>query len=192
MSTAGSASEGHEATVDVAVSVEDPHWREPLTELGAGRDDAGAEALLAEVARAAISAGGGPARPVELGIVLADDAEVRRLNHAYRGIDAPTNVLSFALAEDTGEPDVAEAPVMLGDVVLAFETVRDEAARQGRTWRAHILHLVTHGVLHLIGYDHQSDSDAATMERLEAQVLARFGEADPYAEDGALSPCRPR
>ncbi len=192
MSTAGSASDDHAATVDVAVSIEDPHWREPLAELGTAQGDADAVVLLAEVARAAITAGGGPARPAELGIVLADDAEVRRLNHAYRGIDAPTNVLSFALADEAGDPDVAEAPVMLGDVVLAFETVRDEAARQGRTWRAHILHLVTHGVLHLIGYDHQNDSDAATMERLEAQVLARFGEADPHAEDGAFSPYRPR
>jgi probable rRNA maturation factor len=168
------------AAPDVTVSVEDPRWTEPLAALGAG--------ALEDAARAALAAGGGPAGPAELVLVLTGDAEVRRLNRMYRGVDAPTNVLSFAMTEAAeGEPDAAPqgAPVLLGDVYLAYETVSAEAAMPGRTWRAHLLHLVIHGVLHLIGYDHGSDSDAATMERLEARILAGFGVADPYAGAGA-------
>lgn len=168
---------------DVTVSVEDPRWEEPLAALGPG--------ALEDAARAALAVGGGPAGPVELAVVLTGDAEVRRLNNTYRGIDAPTNVLSFAMTEAGGatEPDATpEAPLLLGDVYLAYETVRAEAAAPGRTWRGHVLHLTIHGVLHLIGYDHGSDSDAATMERLEARVLAGFGVADPYAEADAGGP----
>ncbi|MDQ2106151.1 rRNA maturation RNase YbeY [Azospirillum isscasi] len=119
--------------------------------------------------------------PAELSVVLADDALVHRLNREYRGKDKPTNVLSFALTE-AEEPELGEdVPVMLGDVILAWETVAREAAEQGKTPSDHMTHLVVHGVLHLLGYDHETDDEAEEMEQLETDVLATLGIADPYA-----------
>jgi len=107
----------------------------------------------------------------ELSLVLADDASVRRLNRKWRKRDRATNVLSFPGGD----------PVMLGDVILAFETVRREAAEQGKAIGDHLSHLVVHGVLHLLGHDHQNACDAEKMEGLERRVLAGLGIADPYA-----------
>jgi metalloprotein, YbeY/UPF0054 family len=119
--------------------------------------------------------------PAELSVVLADDALVHRLNREYRGKDKPTNVLSFALTE-AEEPDAGEdAPIMLGDVILAWETVAREAAEQGKTPSDHMTHLVVHGVLHLLGYDHETDDEAEEMEQLETRLLDTLGIADPYA-----------
>ena len=112
--------------------------------------------------------------------MLGDDGLVRRLNRDFRGKDRPTNVLSFALTE--GEPAPDTGPVMLGDVVLAFDTVAREAREQSKSERDHALHLVVHGVLHLMGYDHGSEAEARVMERMETRVLADLGIADPYLE----------
>lgn len=132
------------------------------------------------------SADGAGAGPVEVAVVLADDPFVQGLNRDYRGIDRPTNVLSFP-AGDPVHPAAAAgaagAPRLLGDVVIAFETTRDEAVRLGRPVADHLCHLVVHGILHLIGYDHETDGDAAAMERLETRLLAGLGVADPYATD---------
>jgi probable rRNA maturation factor len=118
------------------------------------------------------------AGPAELSIVLTDDAEQRVLNRDWRGIDKSTNVLSFPQIEPFG-------PVsgMLGDIVLARETVEREALEQGVTVADHFTHLVVHGFLHLLGYDHMDDDEALAMEGLETQILASLGVADPYAED---------
>ena len=115
----------------------------------------------------------------ELTIVLTDDLNVRRLNRQYRGIDKPTNVLSFADSLDTQE-HVPGAPVLLGDVVLAYETIAAEAAAQGKSLTDHTNDLVVHGVLHLLGHDHQTPRDAHAMEAIETDVLAGLGIADPY------------
>ena len=160
--------------VDSTVTVADRRWSNLL----GVPDLAGAGQLLRPVIAATLTAGGWTG-PAELGVVLADDATVRALNYTYRQVDQPTNVLSFAL-EDTGEPR-GPGPVALGDVVLAFETVAGEAASQGLRPDDHLRHLVVHGILHLIGYDHQEDVEAESMERLEALVLVAFGIADPYA-----------
>ncbi len=109
-------------------------------------------------------------------IALASDDEVAALNAAYRGKAAPTNVLSF--------PAGRGAPTgFLGDVALAAETVAREAGEQGVSVVHHVQHLVVHGLLHLIGYDHQSDAEAERMEALETSILAGLGVADPYAGD---------
>lgn len=119
--------------------------------------------------------------PAELSVVLADDALVHRLNREYRGKDKPTNVLSFALTE-ADEPEPQDGvPILLGDVILAFETVQREAAEQGKAPVDHMTHLVVHGVLHLLGYDHETDDEAEEMEALETRLLATLGIADPYA-----------
>lgn len=113
----------------------------------------------------------------ELSIVLTDDAEQRGLNRDWRGIDKPTNVLSFPQIEPFG-------PVtgILGDITLARETLEREAAALGASFRDHFTHLVVHGFLHILGYDHVEDADALVMEGLETQILQSLGIADPYAD----------
>ena len=122
---------------------------------------------------------------VEIAVVLADDAEVRGLNADWRGQDKPTNVLSFpAMEPDDVTRQPPEMPVLLGDVVLAFETCAREAGEQGKSLGHHLAHLVVHGTLHLLGYDHETDEEAGVMEPLETHVLAGLGIADPYGESG--------
>jgi probable rRNA maturation factor len=116
---------------------------------------------------------------VELGITLTDDAHQRQLNSRYRGRDASTNVLAFRAWEPrTHVP--AGVPLLLGDVVLAFETVAREAHEQDKPFCDHVHHLIVHGVLHLLGCDHKREADAITMERLESWILAKLGVPDPY------------
>lgn len=114
-------------------------------------------------------------------IALADDAEVGRLNLAFRGQDKPTNVLSFPA--DDASPHPADITMPLGDVVLAAETLQREAGDLGITLSHHLAHMVIHGVLHLLGHDHGEPADAVRMETLETAVLARLGMADPYDDD---------
>lgn len=109
----------------------------------------------------------------DLAIVLADDATITPLNKTYRGKAKPTNVLSFP-AEEEG---------MLGDVLLAYETIAREAEEQNKTLRAHAMHLVVHGVLHLLGYDHENERDADIMESQEIAILKRLGIENPYLSD---------
>jgi probable rRNA maturation factor len=136
-------------------------------------------------AAAALSAhqAGARARGTEAGIVLADDRQVRQLNASYRGKDAPTNVLSFPFQAPPG--GVPEDEPYLGDVVLAAETIGREAAERGIAPTAHLQHLVVHGLLHLLGFDHATDAEAEEMEHLEAEILGTLGIANPYTEPNA-------
>ncbi len=115
----------------------------------------------------------------EVSVTLTDDAEVREVNKEWRGKDKPTNVLSFPMAEL--EPGDAPGP-LLGDLVLAAETCGREAAEEGKTPSDHVRHLIVHGMLHLLGFDHETDEDAEDMESTEIRILAGLGIADPYAE----------
>lgn len=120
---------------------------------------------------------------MEIGIALADDAETARLNGRYRGIERPTDVLSFASGEPLGgKGRRGEPPQMLGDIVIAFETSARDAARAGKRLDHHLQHLVVHGLLHLLGYDHETERDANRMEALEVEILKRLGIADPYGD----------
>ncbi len=142
------------------------------------------EALVAAAARAALGRqiGLSVAPPLVLDIRLTDDIEQRRLNRSWRGKDASTNVLAFP-AVSPGMPRLPPgAPLLLGDVVLAFETVAREAAEQAKPLADHLRHLVVHGVLHLLGFDHETDTDAAIMEAREVEILQSLGVPDPYCD----------
>jgi probable rRNA maturation factor len=121
----------------------------------------------------------------ELSIMLTDDATIADLNRRYRGRDAPTDVLSFSNPDlQPGTPPSAgAAPALLGDVVVAFETASADAAKDGKSLSDHLAHLVVHGVLHLLGYDHEDDGDARSMEALEVAVLAGLGIENPYSTE---------
>jgi len=116
-------------------------------------------------------------RQAELCIRLVDAEESRRLNAAYRGIDKPTNVLSFP-----GTLELPDGRSILGDLAVCADVVFCEARQQGKAGDDHFAHMVVHGVLHLLGYDHADDAQAAVMEGLEREVLQGLGIADPYAE----------
>jgi probable rRNA maturation factor len=156
----------------VAVLVEAPEWSRRLHT---------AAALARRAVREALSAEPHGTSHVELSVVLTDDRAVRRLNRDWRGQDKPTNVLSFPAQNGTPVLRLpAGVPVPLGDVVVACGVAAAEAAAQGKTLRAHLAHLVVHGVLHLLGHDHEADAEAERMEALEAKILRRMGIANPY------------
>jgi probable rRNA maturation factor len=122
--------------------------------------------------------------PYEITIALTDDAEMRDLNRTWRGKDQPTNVLSFPAGDAPGEHGA------LGDVVIAYETTQREAEEAGIALSDHVSHLVVHGVLHLLGFDHLNDDEAEQMEDLERKALASLGIADPYTSEAATEATR--
>jgi probable rRNA maturation factor len=122
----------------------------------------------------------------ELAVMLTDDSGIRTLNKNWRGIDKPTNVLSFPALQPEGARD-DNAPCMLGDIAIAYETTRNEADAEHKPFDHHLSHLAVHGFLHLVGYDHEKDDDAGIMENLEREILARLGIPDPYAHDDQVT-----
>ena len=141
-----------------------------LADVPAPADIAGwVDSVLAEL---------GESRDVTVSLSVVDEGESRRLNRDYRGKDRPTNVLSFPMGLDVASPP--GEPLLLGDIVLCAPVVAAEAVAQSKAAADHWAHLVVHGVLHLAGYDHVDDAEAADMERLEKSILAKGGIADPY------------
>lgn len=156
------------AAITVEITIESPPWgeeadRRPLIERVAAAVAARQELIVPEAA--------------ELSLLLTDDARIRVLNRDWRGKDAATNVLSFPSADEDEEPGP-----LLGDVVVAHETVAREAAAEGRSFDDHFAHLLVHGLLHLFGFDHETDDEAEEMEALETEILAGLGIADPYGD----------
>lgn len=149
-------------------------------------------AEMAERAAQATLAHLGIAGDFEIAVMGCDDARIATLNADFRGKPQPTNVLSWPsedlAAEESGgapflpEPEEEDEPHHLGDLALAFETFEREAAEQGKPMGDHVTHLIVHGVLHLLGYDHIRDADATLMERLEVEILGNLGLSDPYRE----------
>ena len=135
------------------------------------------DGMLQRAAEAALAVLPEAPGDLQVALLLADDAAVRELNRAWRGQDKATNVLSFP------SPDLARLPDgtrQLGDIALAYETVAGEAREEGKSLADHAVHLVVHGVLHLLGHDHHDEGEAEEMERLEILALSRLGIADPY------------
>jgi probable rRNA maturation factor len=158
--------------------------RAPLTVdlVRAGRDWAPTAAQIRTWASAAL---GRRAAGAELAVRVVRAAESKRLNARYRGRNRPTNVLSFPVAQLPATPGGPQgAPRPLGDLVICASVVRDEARQQHKTIKAHWAHLVIHGALHLLGYDHERDEEARRMERREVAVLKRFGITNPYRSLG--------
>jgi probable rRNA maturation factor len=180
-----------DSTVSLPAADESPAESEPPERLDVAIvEEAGdwsgfaapAEAIVAAAEALAHHPRCSRARGATASVVLGDDALLRSLNRTYRGKDASTNVLSFPFQPPPGP----EQGRYLGDVVLAAETVAREAGEQATLPVHHLQHLVVHGLLHLLGFDHEDDDQAETMERLEAQILATLGIADPYAPAGQV------
>ena len=148
----------------IDISIESPRWADFPAAEQTVRGAIGAALVAVEIDGAEVS------------IVLADDARIRELNRTWLGKDKATNVLSFP---SPGGP--SSEPRFLGDIVLAFETIEREAGTEGKPLAHHVAHLAVHGVLHLLGYDHERDSEAEIMECRERFILAQLGIADPYA-----------
>lgn len=163
--------------LDLEVIAETPAWATSLP---------GFVELCRAAAGAAFAAASGdrrvPGGAAEATLLLSDDARIRALNKSFRGRDEPTDVLSFPNVEvDVLAAAGADGPPRaLGDIIIAFETTAGEAAREGTSLSAHLSHLVAHGMLHLLGYDHTTDGEALEMEAVEVRALAALGIADPY------------
>ena len=150
----------------------------------------GLEGLAERAARAVLAGLDLPAEGFSISLMGCDDVRIAALNADFRGKPQPTNVLSWPSEEraaefageapDLPEPGEADDPESLGDIAIAWETCAREAEEQGKPMADHVTHLLVHGVLHLLGYDHIEDEDAALMEGLEVRILASLGVSDPY------------
>lgn len=169
--------------MQIDLTLHDTHWRaeipdvEKLTERALDQAKNHPEVL--------IRLHMGRVKDTEVSITLSDDEFVQRLNREYREQDKPTNVLSFPMTgEEDDEPSEEEGEkvgvVTFGDIIMAFETVKKEALEQKKAFRDHYTHLLIHGFLHLLHFDHERDDEAQEMERLEAEILAGMNIENPY------------
>jgi probable rRNA maturation factor len=146
------------------------------------QNETDAEAVIHRAIATAAEIADADVGEAELAVMLTDDAGIRTLNNNWRGIDRPTNVLSFPALQPTGPSSPDDAPRMLGDIAIAYETMHREARDEQKPFDHHLSHLAVHGFLHLIGYDHENDADAEIMETLESKILAQLGIPDPYTD----------
>lgn len=161
-------------------------------------DEAALQRLADQASAATLRRLGLDPEAYEISLLGCDDARSARLNREFRGKDGPTNVLSWPAIDPAPRDDGAKpappppgdpaAPEFLGDLALSWETCRREAAEAGRPLEMHVAHLLVHGVLHLLGYDHIRDADAAVMESTETEILATLGIPDPYEVTGEIGP----
>ena len=159
----------------------------PVTEVlivaDAWKSEPDADAVIQRAVAIAAEMTDADTADAELAVMLTDDAGIRTLNSNWRGIDKPTNVLSFpALRPQTRVAGADDIPPMLGDIAIAYETARREADDEQKPFDHHLSHLTIHGFLHLVGYDHETDDEAEAMEALEVEILAQLGIPDPYAD----------
>jgi len=125
-------------------------------------------------------------RQIEASIVLANDDLTQVLNREYRGKDKPTNVLSFAALE-AGDPAPPDGPYPIGDIILAYQTIDRESKEQGKFFKDHFTHMIVHGTLHLLGYDHETEDEANIMESLEIRILEKMNIQNPYMDKFSMA-----
>ena len=161
----------------IDVNIKAPAWAAALPHLGDLSDKVVRE-VLSNPASWCHYQGGLPEVPMEVSICFTDNETVQALNAKYRKKNSATNVLSFPASG--GEPALEGQEVMLGDVILAYDVVAEEATAQDKSFKDHTIHLLVHGVLHLVGHSHDEEEPAEAMEALEVKTLAILGIADPY------------
>jgi len=154
---------------EIAVRILEKRWLEPLP---------ACEGLARTAIETALQQLDMLQPELEVSLALADDETIRALNRDYRHKDSPTNVLAFPAPPNL----MPEGPRLLGDIILAFETVSAEAEAQSKSLSNHLQHLVVHGLLHLLDFDHGTDEDASKMEQLEKQILQQLDVPDPYEQ----------
>lgn len=170
----------HPIKIEVHVSREDSRWENVLEEP--------IDVILEKYIGAALNhltVAPNLPKAVEISIVLTNDVEIQELNHEYRGKDKPTNVLSFPQEADLVSVKHLDTCVLLGDIVLSIETIQREVVQQQKLMHHHLAHLIIHSTLHLIGYDHETDSDAEKMEALEIDILRQYTIPNPYESDNS-------
>lgn len=162
------------ADLDIVIDV--PGWTTAFVDV---------ERLCLSAVKAAMAVVPDDGRGRAVSVLLTDDETMRRLNRTYRGQDKATNVLSFPAGPADGGEILGDGASWLGDLALGLEAATREAEDEGKPLADHVCHLIVHGTLHLLGYDHEDDAAASVMERLETCVLAGLGVPDPYQSDGA-------
>lgn len=160
----------------IDISVPEPEWNASLQDV---------EKTCEDVINLTLRFAGLPKiiqnRDIETSVVLANDDLVQVLNREYLGKDKPTNVLSFACL-DSDDPIPPEGPVNIGDIIMAYQTIVREAKEQDKFFKDHFVHLIVHGTLHLLGYDHMNDDEATVMETLEIRILEQLNIQNPYMD----------
>lgn len=164
------------STHEIDVSVAEPEWNSSFLDVETVAHDAANRTLKMAMLPRLLEG-----REIEVSIVLANDDLIQVLNRTYRDKDKPTNVLSFA-ALDSDDPVPDEGPYPIGDVILAYQTIDREAREQGKFFKDHFIHMVVHGTLHLLGYDHETEDDANIMESLEIRILEKMNIQNPYTD----------
>jgi probable rRNA maturation factor len=167
--------------IEVDVSVSEPQWNESFLDV---------EAIARRAATLTVQHATLPrrieSRDMEAAIVLANDDLIQILNREYREMDKPTNVLSFATL-DSNDPVPDEGPFPLGDIILSYQTIDREATEQGKFFKDHFTHMIVHGMLHLLGYDHQDEDEANIMETLEIRILQKMNIQNPYMDNMSMA-----
>lgn len=168
-------------TYEIDVSISEPEWSASFLDV----EDI-ARRVTEITLRNAVLPNFLVAKDLEISVVLANDDLVQILNREYRKMDKPTNVLSFA-AIDAQEPIPTDGPFPLGDIILSYQTIDREAKEQGKFFKDHFTHMIVHGTLHLIGYDHETEDDATIMETLEIRILEKMHVQNPYLDNVSMA-----
>lgn len=166
---------------EIDISISEPEWNASFLDV-----DAVARRAMSYTLDMAILPKEIIGRDLEASIVLANDDLLHVLNREYRGMDKPTNVLSFATL-DSDDPLPEEGPFPLGDIILSYQTIDREAQEQGKFFKDHFTHMVVHGTLHLLGYDHQTEDEATIMETLEIRILEKMNIQNPYMDNMSMA-----
>lgn len=165
----------------IDVSISEPEWNASFLDV-----ESISQKAIDNVLKSAVLPDEVVNRQIEMSVVLANDDLIQVLNREYRQMDKPTNVLSFANL-DADDPIREDGPVHIGDIILSYQTIDREAKEQGKFFKDHFTHMLVHGTLHLLGYDHLDDDEATIMETLEIRILEKMNIQNPYMDSPSMS-----